>query len=125
MSNQRLADQIECFRIGALVATSAQSSADSLINGDKKHAKEDLLGMKDVLDESCIGKDFCDNLKGHIDDAVTALDSGKTKEAEEAIGDIIAISINNRPNTLKASEPEEPEPPAEPEPEPEPDDSAK
>ena len=97
MEEKQLNKQLDCFRIGALVSMNVQSSADSLVNGDKKQAKADLLGMKDVLDESCIGKPFCDNLKRRIDSAVQALDSDNTKQAQEEIDEIIAVSIHNKP----------------------------
>ncbi len=97
MEKENLNKMVECFRIGALVSTSTQSVADYIATGDKKQARADLLGMKDVLDESCIGKPFCDRLKQHIDSAVQALDTDKIEDAQSEVDEIMTISINNKP----------------------------
>jgi len=93
---EALGKQVDCFRIGAIVATNATSTAEYIATGDKVQAKADLQGMKDVLDESCIGKPFCDKLKQNIDIAITALDKDDNDGALGAVSEIIAISVKNK-----------------------------
>ena len=92
---EKLNTQAQCYRLGVMSSMALKSSEEALESGKKEVAKQELLGVLDILDESCLGNELCNKIKASINKAVISIDGGKDVEAKEAMSNIITLSFNN------------------------------
>ena len=86
---------------GVLSTMAIKNAEDSIRLGNIEQGKQELLGIIDILDESCLGSDVCTKIKNSVHGTVKLLESNDLDKAKEQLGTIVTLSFNNKEQEKK------------------------
>jgi len=93
LSEDKINEYAKCFMLGVMTTMSLKNTEEALNSGKKDEAKQELLGVLDILSEECLGSELCVKLKSLINDTVSAIEKDKLEEAKQQLGTIITLSF--------------------------------
>jgi ribosomal protein S20 len=80
--------------LGIMATMSLKNSEEALNSGKKEEAKQELLGVLDVLSEDCLDSELCSKMKSIINEAIAAIDEDKIDEAKQHLGTLVTLPFS-------------------------------